>query len=67
MFNLQKFADQVLPKDPNSDTKKLTEAIEKLNDTVATMQKEIEEIKPKEQDNPDVPVEPDTPGPKEVE
>ena len=67
MFNLQKFADQVLPKDPNDDTRKLTEAIEKLNDTVATMQKEIEEIKPKEQDNPAAPVEPDTPGPKEVE
>lgn len=67
MFNLQKFADQVLPKDPNDDTKKLTEAIEKLNDTVATMQKEIEEIKPKEQDNPDGPEEKEQPGPKEVE
>lgn len=60
MFKLEKFAEIVLPKDPNDDTKKLTEAITNLSEHVDDLQKKIDEIKPTETDpDPVNPVEPD--------
>ena len=68
MFNLEKFAEQVLPKDPTDANAKLAEAIEKLNENVGDLQKKIEDIKPTEPEpEPDDPKEPDgsEPAPKE--
>lgn len=60
MFKLEKFAEQVLPKDPNDTNAKLAEAIEKLNENVGDLQKKIEDIKPSEPDpEPGEPREPD--------
>jgi hypothetical protein len=60
MFKLDKFAEQVLPKDPTDANMKLAEAIEKLNENVGDLQKKIEDIKPTEPDpEPGEPREPD--------